>query len=219
MKIPFTGGCVCGAIRYECSAEPIMMFKCHCRDCQQVTGGGFVAGLLVPASAFRLTKGQLRYHFTPSAAGGKHKRGFCAECGSRITGGQSDERPTGFVGVTAGSLDDSSGFRPQMDFFVSDAQPWDQMEPAIHEIRTLSAAAKEWVKQCPVRWPCGLRPFRAWKPRPRNSSARYLSSVDPTPPVASRRVLECKQGYFLTQTPGGRRGNVRNRICPARLLG
>ena len=61
MEIPFTGGCACGAIRYECSAEPIMMFKCHCRDCQQVTGGGFVAGLLVPASAFRLTKGQLRY--------------------------------------------------------------------------------------------------------------------------------------------------------------
>ena len=131
MKIPFTGGCVCGAIRYECSAEPIMMFNCHCRDCQQVTGGGFIAGLLVPASAFRLTKGQLRYHFTPSAAGGKHKRGFCAECGSRITGGQSDERPTGFVGVTAGSLDDPSGFRPQMDFFVSDAQPWDLMDPTI----------------------------------------------------------------------------------------
>jgi hypothetical protein len=43
-KLPFTGGCVCGAIRYECSAAPIMMFKCHCRDCQQVTGGGFVPG-------------------------------------------------------------------------------------------------------------------------------------------------------------------------------
>jgi len=81
MKIPFTGGCVCGAVRYECTAEPIMMFKCHCRDCQQVTGGGFVAGLLVPTSAFRLTQGKLRYHFTPSAAGGKHKRGFCAEGG------------------------------------------------------------------------------------------------------------------------------------------
>ena len=93
MKIPFTGGCVCGAIRYECSAEPIMTFKCHCRDCQQVTGGGFVAGLLVPASAFRLTKGQLRYHFTPSAAGGKHKRGFCAECGSRITAGNPMSGP------------------------------------------------------------------------------------------------------------------------------
>src|ERR1041384_3995572 len=91
--IPFAGGCACGAIRYECSAEPSMTFKCHCRDCQRVTGGGFVAGLLVPAAAFRLTKGQLRYHFTPSLAGGKHKRGFCADCGSRITGGESDERP------------------------------------------------------------------------------------------------------------------------------
>ena len=42
MKIPFTGGCVCGAVRYECSAEPIMTLKCHCRDCQQVTGGALV---------------------------------------------------------------------------------------------------------------------------------------------------------------------------------
>ena len=96
-----------------------------------MTGGGFVAGLLVPASAFRLTKGQLSYHFTPSLAGGKHKRGFCTGCGSRITGGESDQRPTGFVGITADSLDDPSWFRPQMDIFVSDAQPWDHMDPAI----------------------------------------------------------------------------------------
>ena len=135
MKIPFTGGCACGAIRYECSAEPIMMFKCHCRDCQQVTGGAFVAGLLLPASAFRLTKGQLRYHFTPSMAGGKHKRSFCPECGSRITGGESDREPAKYIGVTAGSVDDPSWFRPQMDFFVSDAQPWDQMDSAITKFK------------------------------------------------------------------------------------
>ena len=42
----FTGGCVCGAIRYECDAEPIMMFKCHCRDCQHVSGGGYAPVLL-----------------------------------------------------------------------------------------------------------------------------------------------------------------------------
>ena len=35
MKIPFTGGCACGAIRYECTVEPTSMFKCHCRDCQR----------------------------------------------------------------------------------------------------------------------------------------------------------------------------------------
>jgi hypothetical protein len=131
MKIPFTGGCACGAIRYECTAEPIMMFKCHCRDCQRVTGGGFAPAILVPQDAFRLTRGRLRYQFTSSASGGKHKRGFCPDCGSRMTGGESDERPSGFVGVTAGTLDDPSWFQPQMDIFVSDAQPWDQMDPAI----------------------------------------------------------------------------------------
>jgi len=35
------------------------------------------------------------------------------------------------VGVLAGTLDDPSWFQPQMDIFVSDAQPWDQMDPAI----------------------------------------------------------------------------------------
>jgi hypothetical protein len=62
------------------------MLKCHCRDCQQLTGNGFSPAVLVPAEAFGLTRGQLRYHFTPSAAGGEHRRGFCAECGSLLTG-------------------------------------------------------------------------------------------------------------------------------------
>lgn len=132
IKVPFTGGCVCGAVRYEVTAAPIMMFKCHCRDCQHVTGGAFLPGLLVPAAAFRLTKGQLKYHFTPSLAGGQHKRGFCADCGSRITGGESDVRPhKPFLGITAGSLDDPSWFQPQLDFFVSDAQPWDLMDATL----------------------------------------------------------------------------------------
>src|SRR5436190_16646602 len=132
IPIPFTGGCECRAIRSECTAAPVMMFKCHCRDCQRVTGGGFVPGLLVPASAFRLTKGELRYHYTPSLAGGRHRRGFCPECGSRITGGQSDQRPNEFIGLTAGSLDDPGWFRPQMDFFV-------------------------WMRNRGIRW---TRPFR-----------------------------------------------------------
>src|SRR5215467_4019500 len=90
MKIPFSGGCACSAIRYECNAEPTSMFKCHCRDCQKLTSGGFAPAVLVPAQAFRLTRGQLRYHFTTSIARGKHKRGFCPECGSRVTGAESE---------------------------------------------------------------------------------------------------------------------------------
>jgi hypothetical protein len=107
------------------------MLKCHCRDCQHVTGGGFAPAVLVPAESFRLTRGQLRYHFTPSIRRGKHKRCFCPECGSRITGAESEAGESQSAAILAGTLDDPSWFKPQMDIFVSDAQPWDQMDPAI----------------------------------------------------------------------------------------
>jgi hypothetical protein len=55
MKIPFTGGCMCGAIRYECAAEPIAMGLCHCRDCQYATGSAFAAALISLCSAVTIT--------------------------------------------------------------------------------------------------------------------------------------------------------------------
>jgi hypothetical protein len=51
MEIPFAGGCACGAIRYECTAEPIMALNCHCRDCQRASGTAYASGIFVPASA------------------------------------------------------------------------------------------------------------------------------------------------------------------------
>jgi hypothetical protein len=69
----------------------------------------------------------LRYHFTNGLAGDKHKRGFCSECGCRITGGQSDDKPAPIIGVLAGSLDDPSWFSPSADLFVSDVEPWDHL--------------------------------------------------------------------------------------------
>lgn len=131
MKLPFTGGCACGAIRYECTAEPILMFNCHCRDCQHASGAGHSCVVLLSASSFKITRGERRYHFTPSAAFGHHKRGFCTECGSRLTGGENREGTAQYVGINVGSLDDPSWFRPQMDIFTSEAQPWDQMDSAI----------------------------------------------------------------------------------------
>src|SRR5690348_147405 len=118
---PFSGGCACGAVRYECTARPLAMFNCHCKTCQKVTGGAYTPVLIVPAKAFRMTQGTLRYHFTDRVGGGNHKRGFCGDCGSRITGAETDQ-PGRIVGITASSLDDSSWFKPQFDIFASHAQ-------------------------------------------------------------------------------------------------
>jgi hypothetical protein len=126
MTRTFTGSCLCGAVRYECAAEPIAMLKCHCRDCQHATGGPYAAAILLPVKAFKLTKGTLKHHLSQSAKGGQHKRGFCSECGSRITGGESD-KPSDMIGILAGTLDDPSLFQPTMDIFTEDAQPWDSM--------------------------------------------------------------------------------------------
>lgn len=122
--MPITGGCSCGAVRYECTAEPIMMFKCHCRDCQHVSGSAYMPVVYLPKGGFTFTKGDVKRHETSSRRGGTNIRGFCAECGSRITGGESEKG----IGVAAGSLDDPTLFKPQFHIQVVDVEPWDVLE-------------------------------------------------------------------------------------------
>jgi len=127
MNLPITGGCLCGAIRYECTAEPLRMLKCHCRDCQQLSGGPYLPVVVVPLSAFKITKGELKYFPTPSVLGRPNVRGFCANCGSRLTGAENPKHD--FIGITASSLDDPTLFQPTIDIFVADAQHWDLLDP------------------------------------------------------------------------------------------
>ncbi len=122
MNIPFSGGCACGAIRYECTAEPIHMSFCHCRNCQRATGGPFKSAVAVPAEAFKLLRGSPRYSVL-SGIDGNAKRGFCSDCGSPLLGFPNPE----VVSIHAASLDDPSWFTPRMHIFTSHAQPWDSM--------------------------------------------------------------------------------------------
>lgn len=133
MKIPFTGGCMCGNIRYECSAEPIVMVNCHCRDCQRATGGAFASGLLVSRQAVNVT-GEVKYYDVTGDSGSTVGRGFCPNCGSRLF-----SRPPipELMGIMAGSLDDPSWFQPAIDCYTKSAQPWDYMNPALLKFPTM----------------------------------------------------------------------------------
>jgi hypothetical protein len=55
MKLPQTGGCQCGKIRYEITEESREVNTCHCLDCQRLTGSAFSLGIVVPEKGFRLT--------------------------------------------------------------------------------------------------------------------------------------------------------------------
>lgn len=133
MKTPFTGGCMCGAIRYECVAEPIVMGNCHCRDCQTATGSAFAAALLVPRDAVTIT-GDVKYHDVTGDSGGITSRGFCPNCGSQLFGKPSMPE---VMGITAGSLDDPSEFQPGIDFYTASAQKWDYMNPELPKFAKL----------------------------------------------------------------------------------
>src|SRR6266508_1325480 len=84
MPVPFFGGCACGATRYECSAEPLYMGNCHCRDCQRATGSAYFAAVGVAASAFRLTSGAPQYYEKSADSGNMMRRAFCPRCGSPL---------------------------------------------------------------------------------------------------------------------------------------
>jgi hypothetical protein len=115
VTVPFHGGCACGAIRYECTAPPLRMVNCHCRDCQRASGSGYSATLIMSAGSVRLLQGQCREHRTV--------------CSTPLFAG-SLARPD-FLGVKAASLDDSSWFAPEADVWVESAQPWDHMNPDV----------------------------------------------------------------------------------------
>jgi hypothetical protein len=129
MPTPFSGGCACGAVRYECSADPLFVTNCHCRDCQRASGSAFASVLLVPKAAFTLTKGTPKYHRVTADSGNLVDRGFCPECGSPVlvTVLQNPQ----FTEIQAASLDDPSWVQPRIDMFTARAQPWDPMNPAL----------------------------------------------------------------------------------------
>ena len=81
MKETWTGGCQCGAVRYELLQKPDGAHICHCRMCQKAFGNFFAALAGVPRDKFRVTRGTVS-NFKSSA---DVQRGFCRECGTPLT--------------------------------------------------------------------------------------------------------------------------------------
>jgi hypothetical protein len=82
MTTPLTGGCACGAVRYECATESVMAFNCHCRDCQRATGGAYVPAVVVPRDALRVT-GEVRYFGVREGKAGRFLIGASAQTAVR----------------------------------------------------------------------------------------------------------------------------------------
>ena len=118
-----TGGCQCGGVRYEVTAEkPYRTHVCHCTDCRKQSGSAFSVTWIIPKDGFRLTQGKLKV-FASEAQSGRAKRGtFCPDCGSRIYN-EIELRP-GLLSIKPGTLDDASGLTPTRHVWVQSKLPW-----------------------------------------------------------------------------------------------
>jgi hypothetical protein len=78
------GGCQCGAVRYELTAEPIAVSVCHCGECQRQSGSAFGMSMVMPRDAVRVLHGELKTYTRSSDSGRPVVCAFCPECGTRI---------------------------------------------------------------------------------------------------------------------------------------
>jgi hypothetical protein len=118
-----TGACLCGAVRYTSSAEPVRSAVCHCRDCQRFTGSAFGALVAVAKEALTIT-GAMKTFTSPGGSGKPILRHFCPECGSSIA--EETGSAPGLVILNIGTLDEPKSVTPASEIFCDDALPWVQ---------------------------------------------------------------------------------------------
>ena len=111
-----TGGCLCGASRYEARGEPINIRICHCRICQRALGAAFNARVLMPLAGVAMTGPIGRRNSSPVLV-----RGFCTACGTSLF---TERAGAGVIGFSCGGLDRPEDFQPTEHIWVSSKQPW-----------------------------------------------------------------------------------------------
>ncbi|MBO9574949.1 MAG: GFA family protein [Sphingobium sp.] len=129
------GGCACGAVRYEISAEPIFVNNCHCTLCQKQTGSTSVVNLFVESTHFTPLSGATTRHVVKAGSGGDHAIMRCAACGTALWSVYPRLGDLG-VGVRAGTLDNPAAVRPDAAIFVADRMPWVTLPAGIPHFET-----------------------------------------------------------------------------------
>lgn len=128
MSQTFTGHCLCGAVTYSCSTEPMMMGHCHCDDCRRSSGSGHCSHLAVPEPSIAI-KGETKGYARPADSGNVVTRHFCPTCGSALY--STNAAMPGLIFLRASTLDDPEVFKPQMHVYAANAASWDARQEGL----------------------------------------------------------------------------------------
>jgi hypothetical protein len=121
MPAALTGGCLCGAVRFELDRVPQSASYCHCTRCQRRTGGAWSAQARLQDCGLRFLSGEDEVRWWQPPDG--FAKGFCPTCGAHLF-----SRPPGEVrpgSVRLGALDGDHGIRPSERIHVGSAASWE----------------------------------------------------------------------------------------------
>ncbi len=123
----FTGGCMCGAVRYEASGDPISVIFCHCESCRKHTGAPVVALAGFKLEQVRFTLGErATYESTPGV-----QRGFCGRCGTPLTWEGDGDELGPLIEIHVGTTDDPNKLAPQLHVHYAERIPWFEVSDAL----------------------------------------------------------------------------------------
>ncbi|WP_027053778.1 GFA family protein [Mesorhizobium erdmanii] len=117
MTAPHAGGCRCGAVRFEASAEPHHVSYCHCGDCRRASGAPVSAFVGFPVDKVMFTGKSLKMY-----ENGPVTRSFCAICGSPIA--YVDDRLEDDIYFMLGAMDMPAAFTPTQHAYVGEQLPF-----------------------------------------------------------------------------------------------
>jgi hypothetical protein len=121
--LPLTGGCNCGAVRFEVSEPFLAATYCHCTRCQRRTGTAASANARTAPGSFRIVQGEDRVRaWRPESGAAKY---FCGDCGSALFSATDGDPPA--IGVRLGAVDGDPGIRPSVHQFVAYAAAWEEI--------------------------------------------------------------------------------------------
>jgi hypothetical protein len=120
--LPMTGGCQCGAIRYQIASFPLLLYACNCTNCQRQSGSAFALNMPIIARDFHVVQGAPKGWHHTSPTGVPVISWFCEDCGGRLYGDRAGRADV--VNLRAGTLDDTTWLTPVAHIFMKSAQDW-----------------------------------------------------------------------------------------------
>jgi len=138
MSSPYTGGCACGAVRYQTPHAPVFQNHCQCRDCQRRSGTGHGSWLTFPARAEMAFSGEVAEWQVAGDSGNIKIHGFCPVCGTPVS--LRFAAMPELIAVPAGSLDEPGRFTPPVLTYRARALAWDAVDPSLPALERMPTA-------------------------------------------------------------------------------